>query len=220
MSRQSLPLNDELYTYILSTSLREAPVLQRLRLETSELEMARMQIAPEQGQFMAFLVRLLSVAKAIEVGVFTGYSALSVALAMPENGHLIACDVNAEWTALARKFWYEAGVSEKIDLRLAPAVETLDALLQTGEAESFDLAFIDADKGNYLAYYQRCYQLLRPGGLMIVDNVLWGGAVADSRQQDEDTCAIRAFNDYVLQDQRVDISMIPVADGLTLVRKR
>ena len=179
-----------------------------------------MQIAPEQGQFMALLARLMGARRALEVGVFTGYSALAVALALPQDGRLVACDVSAEWTAVARRYWAEAGGAHKIALHLAPALETLAALRAGGEEGTYDLAFIDADKVNYGAYYEACLALLRPGGLVLVDNVLWGGAVADPAVQDAETRAIRAFNERLHGDPRVDLAVLPVGDGLTLARKR
>ena len=178
-----------------------------------------MQISPEQGAFMAFLVRLLRVERVIEVGTFTGYSALVVAEALPASGRLIACDVSEEWTAVGRPFWKQAGVAEKIDLRLAPAAETLEGLLAAGDAGTFDFAFIDADKANYDTYYERCLALLRSGGVVGIDNVLWGGRVANEQADDEDTRAIRALNAKVREDARVDVAMLPVGDGLTLARK-
>ncbi len=200
--------------------MREPDVLRRLREETAPLPMARMQISPEQGQFMGLLTRLLGARMTLEVGVFTGYSSISVALALPADGKIIACDVSEEWTSIARRYWVEAGVAHKIDLRLRPAVETLDALLAKGRAGSFDFAFIDADKSNYLNYYERCLELLRPGGLIAVDNVLWHGSVIDPAKQDEDTLAIRRFNLLVSEDERVWVSLLPLSDGLTLAMKR
>ena len=179
-----------------------------------------MQIAPEQGQFMALLVELIGARRIIEVGTFTGYSALCMAEAMPVDGTLICCDVSDEWTGIARGFWREAGVEERIDLRLAPALQTLDTLLAQGKVGQFDLAFIDADKGNYAHYFERCLTLLRPGGLILIDNTLWDGRVADPEDKEEDTRAIRAFNDQLLEDRRVTISLVPIGDGLTLARKR
>ena len=179
-----------------------------------------MQIAPEQGQFMALLVELIGARRIIEIGTFTGYSALCMAEAMPVDGRLICCDLSEEWTGIARGFWREAGVAERIDLRLAPALETLDALLAQGGEGQFDMAFIDADKGNYTRYFDRCLTLVRPGGLILFDNTLWDGRVADPDDQDEDTRAIRALNDRLLGDQRVTLSLVPIGDGLTLARKR
>jgi len=220
MSNQTTLLVEPLYGYFLANSLREPEVLARLRAETAKLPMANMQIAPEQGQFMGFLIELMGAKRAIEIGTFTGYSALCVALAMPADGRLIACDVSEEWTNIARRYWAEAGVADKIELRLAPARQTLDALLAQGKQGSFDFGFIDADKTGYEAYYERVLTLLRPGGVVAVDNVLWGGRVADAREKDKDTNAIRAFNAKLHGDDRVTISMVPIGDGLTLARKR
>ncbi|PSB03027.1 SAM-dependent methyltransferase [Merismopedia glauca CCAP 1448/3] len=219
MSNKSIGLDSKLYNYLLSVSLREPEILQQLRQETANHPYANMQIAPEQGQFMALLVQLLGAKKTIEVGTFTGYSALAVALALPPNGQVIACDVSAEFTAIARRYWQLAGVDGKIDLRLAPALETLDELLANELAGSFDFAFIDADKENYQAYYERCLKLVRVGGLIAVDNVLWDGQVADNNIQDSSTISIRDFNYQLHNDRRVTISLIPIADGLTLALK-
>jgi len=220
MAKRSLQLTDRLYDYLLSVSLREPEILQRLRAETARLPMAGMQIGPEQGQFMALLVRLIGARRCLEIGAFTGYSALVVALALPADGRLISCDINPETTALARRFWAEAGVADKIELRLAPAVETLQKLIADKQEGRFDFAFIDADKENYDAYYEYALRLLRPGGLVMLDNVLWGGAVADQRYRDADTRALRAINRKLHTDERVDLSLLPLADGITLARKR
>jgi predicted O-methyltransferase YrrM len=220
MSNRTIQLNDAVYDYLLQVSLREADLLRQLREETAGIPHANMQIAPEQGQFMALLVQLLGVRRAIEIGVFTGYSALAVALALPADGRLIACDINETWTAKAREYWQKAGIADKIDLRLAPAVETLDTLLQQNQAGTFDFAFIDADKGGYIAYYERLLQLLRPGGLIAVDNVLWDGAVADPDNKDPDTVALRAFNEHLRADERIALSLVPIGDGVTLAMKR
>ena len=220
MSRRTLALDDPLYTYLLSVSLREPDVLRRLRAETAGHPQAAMQIAPEQGQFMGLLVRLLAARKCLEIGVFTGYSALAVALALPFDGRLVACDVSEEFTAIARRYWEEAGVDAIIRLHLAPAIETLDGLLADGEGGTFDFAFIDADKVNYAGYFERALELVRPGGLIVVDNVLWDGKVADATVSDSDTTAIRALNESLLSDERIDLSLLPVGDGLTLARKR
>lgn len=220
MSNQTIHMNSAIYQYILDVSLREPDILKQVRLDTLSMSHANMQIAPEQGQFMALLVQLTGVQRAIEVGVFTGYSALSVALALPPQGRLIACDISEEWTAKAQGYWQAAGVADKIELRLAPALETLDTLLMEGQANTFDFAFIDADKDSYILYYERLLQLLRPGGLMAIDNVLWYGYVADPDNNDPNTVAIRAFNDHVRQDDRVVLSMVPIGDGLSLVMKR
>jgi len=219
MSNRTLCITEQLYEYLVGVSLREPELLQRLRVETARDEMARMQIAPEQGQFMALLIHLLQAEKAIEIGVFTGYSALCTALALPDHGRLIACDISKKWTRIACRYWEEAGVSHKIELRLAPAAETLAGLLTANEAGRFDFAFIDADKTGYDHYYEACLQLLRPGGLVAIDNVLWHGDVADRTIDDADTEAIRAFNRKIHSDPRVEISLVPIADGLTLARK-
>lgn len=219
-NNKNLGLGDSLHQYLLSVSLREVNVLTQLRQETAKLPGARMQIAPEQGQFMTLLVQLLGTTKALEIGVFTGYSSLCIALALPASGKLVACDVNEESTAIARRYWQKAGVSQKIDLHLAPALETLQQLLNSGEAGSFDFIFIDADKRNYHNYYEKSLQLLRSGGLIAIDNVLWGGKVAAPGIQDPQTIAIRAFNQKLHQDTRVNISMLAIADGLTLARKK
>jgi caffeoyl-CoA O-methyltransferase len=213
-------MNDAIDAYLRRVSLRETDVQRRLREETASLEYAGMQISPEQGQLMRMLAGLVGARRAIEVGVFTGYSALSVALALPEDGELIACDVSEEWTAIARRYWAEAGVAEKIRLELAPATETLDALLAEGRAGDFDIAFIDADKTSYDGYYERCLELLRPGGLVLIDNVLWGGSVADEENRSEDTLALRALNAKLRDDARIELCMLPVGDGLTLARRR
>ena len=220
MSKQTIGLDDRLYNYLLSVSLRKPEILRQLRQETNNHPQATMQISPEQGQFMALLVQLLGAKKTLEVGVFTGYSSLSVALALPPDGKIIACDVSEEHTAIARRYWQKAGVADKIDLRLAPALETLDRLLADGQAETFDFAFIDADKVNYEGYYERSLQLVRPGGLIAIDNVLWGGKVADSQFQNSSTLAIRALNQKLHHDERVTLSLVPIADGLTLALKR
>jgi len=220
MNLGRLGLSEALYDYILSVSLREPDVLRRLREETARMPLAIMQIAPEQGQFMALIVELMGAKRTLEVGVFTGYSSLAVALALPDDGHITACDVSEEWTAIARRYWAEAGVADKVDLRLAPAIETLDALLVDGQAGSYDFAFIDAEKTEYADYYERVLQLLRQGGLVAIDNVLWNGAVADPADDKEDTNAIRAFNEKLRDDDRISLSLLPLADGLTLARKR
>jgi caffeoyl-CoA O-methyltransferase len=220
MSTRTLGLEAPLYDYLLSVSLRESPVLARLRAETASHPKVNMQIAPEQGQFMALLARLIGARHCIEVGVFTGYSSLAVALALPDGGRIVACDVSDEYTTVARRYWAEAGVQDKVDLRLAPAAETLRGLIAAGESGRYDFAFIDADKGGYAEYYERLLALLRPGGLIAVDNTLWGGSVADAADQDPDTRAIRAFNEQLHADERVDLSLVPIGDGLTLARKR
>lgn len=220
MSNQTLGLTPRLYDYLLNHSLREPPVLQKLRQETAQHPLAAMQIAPEQGQFMALLVRLIGARKTLEVGVFTGYSTLVTALALPPEGCVVACDVSEEYTAIARRYWQQAGVTDKIDLRLAPAAETLAQLLQAGQANSFDFAFIDADKSGYDTYYEQCLQLVRPGGLIAIDNVLWSGHVADPESRDSRTLKIHALNEKLHADERIDLSLVPIADGLTLAYKR
>lgn len=220
MSTKTFTLSDRLYDYCLSVSSREPDILRQLRQETARHPMAAMQVSPEQGQFMALLIQLLGARKTLEVGVFTGYSSLWVALALPADGEIVACDVSEEWTAIARRYWQEAGVAGKIDLRLAPALETLDKLLAAGQAGSFDFAFIDADKKNYWDYFERSLQLVRSAGLIAIDNVLWSGQVADPQVQDESTVAIRAFNEKLHHDQRIYLSLVPIGDGLTLALKR
>ncbi len=220
MSRRTEPLTDDLYDYLIRVSLREPDVLRRLREETARLEQADMQIGPEQGQLMALLVELLGATRVLEIGTFTGYSALAMALALPESGRVVACDVSEEWTGVARRYWAEAGVSHKIDLRLAPAMETLDALLADGGAGDFDFAFIDADKESYATYFERSLELVRVGGLVAIDNVLWSGKVADPGVTDADTEAIRSLNVQLKDDERVSLSLVPIGDGLTLARKR
>ena len=220
MSNRTIDLTDTLYDYLLSVSLRETDLQRRLREETATLSMARMQISPEQGQFMALIARLTGARRCLEVGVFTGYSSLAVALALPDDGRIVACDVSEEWTAIARRYWAAAGVADRIDLRLAPAIDTLDALIAAGDAGTYDLAFIDADKTSYLAYYERALVLLRPGGLLMTDNTLWSGRVADPEVGDADTVALRHYNEHLHRDSRVDLSLVPIGDGLTLARKR
>jgi predicted O-methyltransferase YrrM len=221
MSYKSIGLDDRLYGYLAAVSLREPDILAQLREETAVLPNAGMQIVPDQGQFMALLVKLTGATKVLEVGVFTGYSSLSVALALPQRGFVTAFDISPEWTAVARRYWERAGVADKIDLRLGAAIDGLDALLKQGDTEgTYDFAFIDADKENYDGYYERALRLLKPGGLLLIDNVLWGGRVADASVDDVDTVAIRALNLKIHADSRVDISLLPIADGLSLVLKR
>ena len=220
MTNTTINLPDPLQQYVIEHSLREAPVLARLRQVTAALPQAGLQIAPEQGQFMQLLVRLLGAKRCLEIGTLTGYSALAVALALPGDGELVTCDVSVEWTQIARQFWREAGVDARIDLRLAPALATLDALLSSGSGSSFDFAFIDADKGNYANYYAEIVERLAPRGVLLVDNVLWSGKVIDPAVDDGDTVALRAFNELVQADPRVHAVMLPIADGLTLVRRR
>jgi predicted O-methyltransferase YrrM len=221
MSNQSIGLSDELYNYLLATSVREPEILTQLRSATAKHPLANMQISPEQGQLMGLLVQLIGAKKCLEIGVFTGYSTLVVALNLPPDGKIIACDVSDEFTSIGVKYWQQAGVSDKIDLRIAPALETLDRLLENGEAGTFDFAFIDADKNNYAAYYDRCLQLVRQGGLILIDNVLWYGRVADpAMNEDKRTQAIKQLNQQIYHDDRVQISLIPIGDGLTIARKK
>lgn len=218
MSNQTIRVDDDLHHYILSASLREHPLLRELREETSQMEMARMQIAPEQGQFMALLMKLTGARRYLEVGTFTGYSALVCALAMPNDAELYALDISAEWTAIARRYWEQAGVAERIKLRLGSAAESMQSML-SDQKSSFDAIFIDADKTGYATYIQYGFELLRPGGFLMLDNVLWGGSVIDSADDTEDTVAIRRVNEAMLADERFDISLVPIGDGLTLARK-
>jgi len=220
MSRRSIGLDEDLHDYLLSVSLREPALLTRLREETDQDAMARMQIAPEQGQFMSLLVRLLGAQRAVEIGTYTGYSSLCIARALPAAGRLVCCDVSEEWTAIARRYWREAGLDDRIELQLAPAMDTLGRLLEGGEVGSFDFAFIDADKEQYQGYYEACLRLLRPGGLVAVDNTLWSGRVAQASPEDESTAVLQAFNARLRDDDRVDLSLVPIGDGLTLARKR
>jgi len=220
MSTGILNYTKALRDYLWDKGIDEHPALKELRIETTGLPESMMQICPEQGALMGNLIRMISAKRTIEVGTFTGYSALAVALALPEDGQVIACDVSKVWTAIGKEKWEQAGVSHKIDLRLGPAVDTLDELIQQGQQDSFDFAFIDADKVNYTAYYEKCLQLIASGGVIAIDNVLWGGSVLDSKRNDEDTKAIRELNDFVALDERVNISMIPIGDGVTLVVKK
>ena len=219
MSIRNVYIDENIYDYILNNSLRDLPILEKLREETRKMPEGRMQISSDQGQFMALLVRLMGAKKIVEVGTFTGYSTLVMALSLPENGQIVACDISEEYTKVARRFWQEAGISDKIKLRLGFAEETLAAILSNDGAGMFDMAFIDADKENYMVYYEKCLELLRPGGLILVDNVLWSGKPANPDEIDNDTVAIREFNIAIHKDERVDLSLLPVGDGLTLARK-
>ena len=220
MTTKNLGLSSELYHYLQSTSLREPEILTQLRAETATYPMHQMQISPEQGQFMAFLVRLMGAKKILEIGVFTGYSSLAMALALPADGQLIACDQDPQSTTIAQRYWTAAGVQDKVRFYLNPALTTLSRLIESGESQSFDLAFIDADKRNYDRYYELSLELIRSGGLIVIDNVLWDGKVADLTVTDAQTQAIRDLNTKLHQDDRIDLSVLPLADGLTLARKR
>jgi len=217
---RSLGLDGKLFEYVVAHGAREHPVMAELRAATAPLRHAGMQIGADQGALMALLVRLIGARRTLEIGVFTGYSTLAVALALPPEGRIVACDVSEEWTDIARRHWQKAGVAHKIDLRLARATKTLDALLDAGGAGNYDFAFIDADKSSYAAYYERCLQLVRAGGLIAIDNTLWSGAVIDPSKRDEDTEAIRALNEALHRDERVDVALLTVGDGLTLARRR
>jgi len=220
MSNRSIGLDDPLYRYLLQVSLREHPILAALREHTARLPEARFQIAPEQGQFMAWLAGAIGARRFLEIGAFTGYSSLVVALALPADGEVVTCDVSREWTDIARGYWEQAGVAGRIRLELRPALETLTQLRAQGAEGSFDLAFIDADKTAYSAYFEHCLALLRPGGIVLIDNTLWSGRVADPSAQDADTRAIRDFNQSLHGDERIELSLVPIGDGLTLARKR
>jgi predicted O-methyltransferase YrrM len=217
---EDLTIGNALWDYMRRVTLREPALLGRLREETARYPNSNCQISAEQGQFMGLLMHLMGARRTIEIGVYTGYSALAVALALPDDGRVIACDINEEWTSVGRRYWRDAGVDGKIDLRLGPALATLDGLIASGQANQFDFVFIDADKTNYANYYERALVLLRRGGLIGVDNVLWYGRVIDASFDDEDTRAIREFNERILNDDRVWLSMLPVRDGLTLACKK
>ena len=220
MANKTLGMSDDLHAYLLRVGVREPDVLRRLREESATLPQHNMQIAPEQGAFMGLLMELMGARRCIEVGTFTGYSSTAVALALPADGRLLCCDVSEEWTDIARRHWAEAGVADKIDLRLGPAVETLDAMLAAEEQGTYDFAFVDADKTGYPAYYERLLELVRPGGLLTFDNVLRGGDVIRADADDPDTTAIRELNKQLAADERISLAMVPIADGLTLARKR
>lgn len=220
MANKTIGISDELAAYVVEVGTREPDVLARLREETAAIPQHGMQIAPEEGAFLGLLVELIGARRCIEVGTFTGYSSTAVALALPEDGRLVCCDVSEEWTSLARKYWDEAGVAGRIDLRIAPAAETLDQLLADGEEAAYDFAFVDADKTGYDGYYERLLRLVRPGGLIALDNTLWGGAVLDRDADDEDTRAIQALNAKLATDERITLCLLPVADGVTLARRR
>ena len=219
MSTATIILDEKLREYLLHVSVKESEILRELREETAQMEYSAMQISPEQGAFMSFLVELIQAKRTLEIGVFTGYSALVVAMALPEDGIVTACDVSEEWANVGMKYWKKAQVEDKIDLRIAPALKTLDQLLSKGKQGTYDFAFIDADKIEYQGYFDKSLELLRIGGLIAIDNVLWGGSVIDDSIQDSSTKAIRKFNKKLYQDERVSISMVPIGDGLTLARK-
>ncbi len=219
MGKATLELTASLYDYLLDVSLRDNALQRALRKHTDELEHGAMQISADQGQFMALLLKLIEAERVLEIGTFTGYSALVMAQALPQNGRLITCDTNEEWINIARRYWEQAGIEHKIELQLGPALKTLQKLLDRGEEEQFDAAFIDADKVNIRSYYEQCLKLLRPGGLIMIDNVLWGGDVIDLSNQTAETKAIRELNTFIHSDERVDISLVPIGDGLLLARK-
>ena len=220
MSNKTIGLTDKLHAYVIDVGVREPDVLRRLREETAAIPEHNMQIAPEQGAFMAMLIELTGARRCLELGTFTGYSSTAVALALPDDGEIVCCDVSTVWTDIARRYWAEAGVEHKVDLRIAPALETLDDLLASGQQRTFDFAFVDADKAQYPTYYERLLELLRPGGLIAFDNVLWGGQVIDPEDNDKDTVAVRELNNTMATDERITVSMLPIADGVTLARKR
>jgi len=219
MSSKTIILDTLLRDYLLDVSVKESEILYSLRKETDKLEFSQMQISPEQGSFMAFLVRLINGKNTLDIGVFTGYSSLSIAMVIPDNGCVTACDINTEWTDIAKRYWKLADVEKKIDLKIAPALETLDKLISEGLENSYDFSFIDADKINYQHYYEKSLVLVRSGGLIAIDNVLWDGKILDNKNKDQDTEAIREFNNTLYQDKRVSITMIPIGDGLTLAQK-
>ena len=220
MTNKTIGLSDELAAYVLEVGTRESDVLARLRAETAALPEHRMQVAPEQGAFLAMLVELTGARRCLEVGTFTGYSSLAVASALPQDGRLVCCDVSEEWTSIAQRYWQEAGVAGRIDLRIAPAAETLDGLLASGAESTYDFAFVDADKSGYDGYYERLLRLVRPGGLIVFDNTLWSGRVLDQDSEDEDTRALQALNGKLAGDERISLCLLPVADGVTLARRR
>ncbi|MGE0152895.1 MAG: O-methyltransferase [Reyranellaceae bacterium] len=220
MARTPTLNNEKLYQYTLATWLRDSDLKRRLREETRKLAAGGMQIGPDQGQLMALLARAIGARRVVEIGTFTGYSALCLAEALPGDGRIVACDASREWTDIARRYWQEAGVAEKIELRLGEAIDTLYQLIGDGQAGAFDLAFIDADKANYERYYEACLLLVRKGGLILIDNVLWGGSVVNPDKTDDDTVAIRALNAKLRDDDRVELALIPVGDGLTAALKR
>jgi len=220
MARDTIDLTDELREYLLSVSVRETEVLRELREITGKMPQSECQISPEQGQFMYLLLKMLNAKSILEIGTFTGYSALYTAMALPDDGKLIACDVSEEWTNIAKEYWKKAGVDDKIDLRIGPAKETLQELIEGGEEGNYDFAFIDADKTGYDTYYEQCLQLVRPGGVIALDNVLSDGRVINRSSDNPTVIAIRALNKKIYNDERVEVSMLPISDGLTLALKR
>ena len=220
MSSSTIGLSNELRKYMLDVSLRDDEILKQLREETLTLKEAKMQISPEQGSFLSILTKILNAKKTLDIGVFTGYSSLVVARELPDNGLIVACDTSIEWTSIAKKYWKLAGVDNKVDLHLAPARETLEKLIEDGQASTYDFSFIDADKINYQSYYEYSLTLVKPGGIIAVDNVLWSGQVIDEYDSEPATRAIRSFNEQLYQDDRVSISMVPIGDGLTLAYKK
>lgn len=220
MSNQTLGLDTEIYRYLLTVSLREDDILAALRNETARLPQSNMQIAPEQGQLMALIAKLIGAGRYLEIGTFTGYSTLAVARALGDAGETVACDISREWTDIARRYWREAGCDENIRLELAPALDTLNALIEDGHRNRFDIAFIDADKTGYIDYYERCLELVRPGGVIMLDNTLWNGDLADPGKHDADTEALRAVNLHLRDDARIDLSLVPIGDGLSIARKQ
>ena len=220
MTNKTIGMSDELAAYVVAVGTREPGVLARLREETAALPEHRMQIAPEQGAFLALLVELTGARRCLEIGTFTGYSSTAVAMALPEDGRIVCCDVSEAWTSMARRYWDEAGVARKIDLRIAPATETLDGLLADGGESTYDFAFVDADKSGYDGYYERLLRLVRPGGLIALDNMLWGGRVLDQAAEDQDTRALQALNRKLSDDDRISLCLVPMADGVTLARRR
>jgi len=220
MANRTMGISEDLAAYVVEVGTREPDVLVRLREETAAIPQHGMQIAPEEGAFLAMLVELTGARRCIEVGTFTGYSSLVVALALPDDGSLVCCDVSEEWTAMARRAWADAGVADRIDLRIAPASDTLDALIADGGESTYDFAFVDADKSGYDGYYERLLRLVRPGGLIVFDNTLWSGRVLDEDPDDEDTRAIQALNRKLATDERISLCLLPLADGVTLARKR
>ena len=219
MSSDTIELNQSLRDYLINVSVKEHSVLKILREETLKLDEFQMQISPEQGSFLSFLVNLINAKHTLDIGVFTGYSSLVVALQLPQNGYVTACDTNEEWTEIAQKYWKEAKVEDKIDLHIAPAVETLEKLISNGNEGLYDFSFIDADKINYQHYFEQSLTLVRKGGVIAIDNVLWGGRVLDKSDTEPATRAIREFNSRLYKDDRVAISMIPIGDGLTLAQR-